>query len=84
MTRKLLLGLPLVLVVACEEQVVGQVGDQTINFGDDSSEWANDAECDDPRFVGIGAHEVNLAEDLYRDATDCRKLLEAGFVTYRG
>ena len=26
-----------------------------IDFGDDSSEWANDGECDDPRFEGTGS-----------------------------
>lgn len=84
MTRILLLGLPLILLAGCEEQVVAQVGNQTINFGDDSSQWANDAECDDPRFAGPGTHDVLLAEDIYRDATDCMKLLQAGLITYRG
>ncbi len=27
---------------------VGHVAAQSIDFGDDSSEWANDGECDDP------------------------------------
>lgn len=84
MKQKFLLGLPLILLAACQEQVVAQIDGQTINFGDDSSQWANDAECDDPRFAGPGTHEVLLAEDIYRDATDCMKLLQAGLITYRG
>jgi hypothetical protein len=84
MKRHLLLGLPLVALAACQEQVVAQVDGQTINFGDDSSVWANDAECDDPRFAGIGMADELITEDLYSDATDCMKLLSAGLITYRG
>lgn len=46
-------------------------------WGDDSSVYANDGDCDDPRFGGPGAYSVNLAEDAMRDATDCRALYEA-------
>jgi len=49
-----------------------------IAWGDDSSQWANDGECDDPRFEGSGAASILLDEDLMRDATDCRALYEAG------
>jgi protease YdgD len=52
------------------------IGD--IDFGDDSGNWANDGECDDPRFGG-GLDSHRLA-----DATDCREALEAGIVTYTG
>ncbi|MBE7732800.1 hypothetical protein [Devosia faecipullorum] len=49
-----------------------------IDFGDDSSEWANDGECDDPRFEGAGM-AVELEDiDLGRDASDCRAAFEAG------
>lgn len=49
-----------------------------IDFGDDSSEWANDGECDDPRFAGDGM-AVELEDiDLGRDASDCRAAFEAG------
>lgn len=51
-----------------------------IEWGDDGSQWANDDECDDPRFAGPGAHETNVAEDRYHDATDCRTLYERGQV----
>jgi len=53
-------------------------GTAMIDFGDDSSEWANDGECDDPRFAGNGSADVLLDEDLARDATDCRQLFETG------
>lgn len=50
-----------------------------IDFGDDSSEWANDDECDDPRFTGPGMTDTPLLDmDRMRDATDCRKAYEAG------
>lgn len=51
---------------------------QSIAWGDDSSQWANDDECDDPRFEGPGASSIMLDEDLMHDATDCRELHEAG------
>jgi len=52
-----------------------------IDFGDDSSEWAKDEECDDPRFVGAGAAAEQLDADILKDATDCRAAYEAGTVT---
>lgn len=54
----------------------GAHAQEPIDFGDDSSEWANDGECDDPRFEGDGVAAVLLDADLYRDATDCRTLYE--------
>ncbi len=72
-------------VTACgggaEEEVpsaIGFVDIAEIDFGDDSSIWANDGECDDPRFDGPGAHPVNFDDDIRADATDCRTLFEAG------
>src|SRR5690606_5139118 len=47
-----------------------------IDFGDDSGNWANDGECDDPRFGGA------LSSHSSADATDCRAAYEAGEVTY--
>jgi len=52
-----------------------------IDFGDDTSTWANDGECDDPRFAGAGAATELLDEDRLRDASDCRAAYEAGTVT---
>ena len=51
-----------------------------LEFGDNSSEWARDGECDDPRFEGAGAAETLVIEDLGRDAKDCRSLFERGQV----
>jgi hypothetical protein len=55
-----------------------------IDFGDDSSEWANDGECDDPRFGGEGTADELVDADLMKDATDCRAALEAGTVEFNG
>ncbi|MFT4813412.1 MAG: hypothetical protein ACI9WR_000715 [Paracoccaceae bacterium] len=53
----------------------------TVEFGDDASSWANDDECDDPRFQGQGmAGELNDA-DLLHDATDCRGFFERGLIS---
>lgn len=82
---RILMSLSLVaLLGACQTTTMASVDGTPINFGDDTSVWANDAECDDPRFEGPGAADVLLADDLYRDATDCLKLLQAGLVRYRG
>ena len=55
----------------------------TVDFGDDSSEWARDGECDDPRFEGDGAAETLLDADAYHDATDCRTLFGRGRIALR-
>ncbi|MFN4211550.1 MAG: hypothetical protein ACK4G5_13365, partial [Devosia sp.] len=54
-----------------------------IDFGDDSSSWANDGECDDPRFEGAGTATELLDDDIRKDATDCRAAYEAGTVTLK-
>ena len=51
---------------------------KTTNFGSDSSEWANDGQCDDPRFIGPGVHTILNADDLGTDASDCRAACMAG------
>lgn len=58
---------------------------QSPDFGDDSSEWANDGECDDPRFTGPGMTLTPLLDsDRGRDATDCRNAFVAGTITLAG
>lgn len=52
-----------------------------IDWGDDTSTWANDGECDDPRFEGEGVASLTEPADRFRDATDCRTLFEAGQIT---
>ena len=54
-----------------------------LRFGDDSSEWAFDGECDDPRFIGNGMADILLEEDLFADASDCQQLFEAGLIRLR-
>lgn len=51
---------------------------QDINFGNDSSQWAKNGECDDRRFVGSTMTNILNNEDLGRDATDCREGYDAG------
>lgn len=51
-----------------------------IDFGDDLSTWANDGECDDPRFAGEGAASTLLDDDMYHDATDCSTAYAAGTI----
>ncbi|WDR01652.1 hypothetical protein PSQ19_12935 [Devosia algicola] len=54
-----------------------------IDFGDNTSAWANDTECDDPRFIG-SAMAVELEDvDIGKDAADCKAAFEAGTVTLR-
>jgi hypothetical protein len=55
-----------------------------IDYGDDSSVWANDAECDDPRFAGEGVAASPLRTNLARDAADCRAAVDAGRAVYQG
>lgn len=64
--------------------LIGDWGEDKLDFGDDDGEWANDGECDDPRFTGTGMTKTTLKqEDILHDATDCRTALEAGTITAR-
>lgn len=63
---------------APEEQVAVADG---MDFGDDTSMFANDGECDDPRFEGTGMASQPFQADLKRDATDCRAAFERGDIT---
>ena len=51
-----------------------------INFGDNTSSYANDDQCDDPRFQGPGTASTLLDGDLRHDRDDCKKAYEAGTV----
>lgn len=53
----------------------------TPDFGADTSAWANDGECDDPRFTGPGVAAVTVEAGRMADATDCRAAWEAGTAT---
>lgn len=70
---------------AYEAGSVRYVGDASaIDYGDDSSDWAKDGECDDPRFSGRGVASELIDADLRHDATDCRAAVAAGTATYNG
>lgn len=51
---------------------------QDIAFGDNSSEYANDGECDDRRFIGVGMAKGLDTDDNYKDANDCRDAYRDG------
>lgn len=57
-----------------------QTDNSPIDFGDDASPWANDQECDDPRFVGEGMAATLVDADRLHDASDCRTLFLAGSI----
>ena len=73
------------MIAAISLGLAGPAFAQNIDFGDDSSEWSNDGECDDPRFEGPGMTVTPLLDsDIRADATDCRTAFEAGRLTLRG
>lgn len=58
---------------------------QTIDFGNDGGEWANDNECDDARFEGPGMTGTPLMQaDIMGDASDCFAAYNAGQLWLRG
>ena len=59
-------------------------GVSRIQWGDNSSKYSNDGECDDKRFVGVGMTSTPLLEsDIQHDATDCRVAYEQGRLSLR-
>ncbi len=46
--------------------------DAALDFGDNSSVYANDGQCDDFRFEGKGMAEILLTDSIGRDANDCQ------------
>lgn len=54
-----------------------------IRFGDDTSPFANDGECDDPRFEGDGMADNFREADSLHDATDCFAAYEEGQITLK-
>ena len=56
-----------------------QAQQANFEFGDDSSQFSNDGECDDMRFTGPGMTETPLlVQDIATDATDCRAAFDDG------
>jgi hypothetical protein len=48
-----------------------------IQWGNDTSKYAKDGECDDKRFTGPGMTSTPLLDsDISHDATDCRAAYE--------
>ena len=78
------LSLLALAILALAAPLVGQTTASGVgDFGDDSSEWANDGDCDDTRFVGDrGAAAATSDDHVGRDATDCRNLLNAGRIQW--
>ena len=69
---------------AAAPPVDSQIISDGIDFGDDRSEFANDGECDDPRFKGTGTSSgESSGEHRFHDASDCKDLYEQGQVTLR-
>ena len=55
-----------------------------IMWGDDTSKYAKDGECDDKRFVGAGMTSTPLLDsDIKHDATDCRSAYNQGRLQLR-
>ncbi len=55
-----------------------------IQWGNDTSKYAKDGECDDKRFSGAGMTTTPLLDsDISHDATDCRAAFEAGRLELR-
>ena len=52
------------------------VSQERPDFGDDSGMWADDGECDDPRFSGEGMASALSDQEAFRDATDCEDLYD--------
>ncbi len=52
-----------------------------IDWGDDSGEYAFDDACDDARFHEDGDDWTYQRKHVLHDATDCRKLYQAGSIT---
>jgi hypothetical protein len=62
----------------------GGVRGGNIQWGNDSSKYARDGECDDKRFTGPGMTTTPLLDsDIQHDATDCRAAYNAGRLTLR-
>lgn len=53
-------------------------------FGDDDGDFAEDGECDDPRFTGLIMSEDLFADDILHDATDCREAWDDGEIRLVG
>ncbi|MEX0964485.1 MAG: pre-peptidase C-terminal domain-containing protein [Pseudohongiellaceae bacterium] len=78
-SRNIAIALSLFIAVIAANSSA-QPNDSVIEFGDDTSTWANDLECDDPRFVGAGMASTLVDSDRLHDASDCRRLFNEGSI----
>ena len=62
----------------------GTITQGPINFGTNDSTWANDGQCDDPRFEGPGTDDLLQTDDRGADANDCLSLYNAGEIRLAG
>lgn len=65
-------------VLAILSSVSATAQPASFDFGDDSSEYARDDECDDIRLIGPGMSANLLTDDIGRDASDCRAAMQQG------
>ncbi len=62
-----------------QEELAARTPIGSIAFGDDGGDFANDGECDDPRFKGPGMTPTPLMEDdEMADASDCKTAYQNG------
>ena len=52
-----------------------------IELGDNSSDWANDNVCDDPRFIGENMSVSPMRVDIMHDRNDCSYGVQLGTLT---
>jgi len=82
MTNRLKLLLTLGTALALANAPVFAQDASDIEFGNDTGNWTEDGECDDPRFVGDGMASSTSQDDILKDATDCRALFESGSISF--
>ncbi len=70
----------LITLTLCSTLLALPLAAQSIKFGNNSSEYANDGECDDRRFTGVGMAKGLDEDDNFRDANDCRNAYKDGRV----
>jgi len=57
---------------------------EIIDYGDNTSVWANDGECDDPRFTGPNVATSPSRSNASHDENDCRASVNSGTATFTG
>jgi len=67
-----------------EIRLAGVAASGIPDFGDNASDYANDGECDDPRFKGPGMTTTQLLSvDILHDARDCEIAWDNGDIELR-